>query len=383
MIRFIGGKQGGGKSRLAVGRLIDELRSTNRFIVTNLALEFSPWVDGGKKARKGLITSLQEKYGEDYDAMQRIVLIQDEDVHRFFRCRPFTNKTTGVREIYWIPECEDGRFRMDENCEGVCYLIDEAHEFFPAHEWEKVRVGCLSWGTQARRAGDEVYFLSQIINNVAKPLRGLAQECLWVTNHRHLSLGWFRQFDKISVKSYATAPPAASDTALYDITLKDDREWVYGIYNTSKGVGVRGRQADIGQRARGIHWSWMFAFIAAFIFGVIAVFNGIKFGFKKAIAAPAATVAAALPAVAVPVVEAPVVAPVPLVSYEETAHSKPVEQRPLEIVGIAKGVRTVVRFSDGSMFEPRHLSEVPGGVLVDDKIFRWRSRVATNSEKVL
>jgi len=379
MIRFIGGKQGGGKSRVAVGRLVEELRASNRFIVTNLALEFVPWVDGGKKARKGLINSLQEKYGDDFDAMQRIVLIDDSDVHRFFRCRPRVNPGTGVREIHWIPECSDGRFRMDENCAGVCYIIDEAHEFFPAHEWEKVRVGCLSWGTQARRAGDEVYFLSQIIGNVAKPLRGLAQECLWVVNHRHLSLGWFRQFDKISIKSYATAPPAASDAPLYDTTLRDDREWIYGVYNTSKGVGVRGRQADIGQRARGIHWTWSVAFVAAFILAVIFVFNGIKMGFRKALGGappPPKNEAAAAPAPPPP--PAPVTPDVHLVTAKESAHSPEPEKPKLEIVGIAKGARTIVRFSDGSMFEPRHIADVPGGVEVDDKVYKWRDASVTN-----
>ena len=70
MMRAVIGVKGAGKSKFATIRLIEELRSSTRAIVTNLALEFQPWVDAKGVARPGLLRVLQDTYGSNFDAVR-------------------------------------------------------------------------------------------------------------------------------------------------------------------------------------------------------------------------------------------------------------------------------------------------------------------------
>lgn len=283
MIRFIGGKPGGSKSLYAMVNLVEELRRTNRFIVTNVAVEMIPWVDGGGVARKGLREGVLAKYGEDYDCERRVVLLDDEQVHRFYAVRPRL-KETGDVEVITIPPSPDGRFRFSAGVEGLsgcAYFIDEAHEFFAARDWAKTGKEVLSWASQQRRAGDDAWFLTQVIGNVEKQLRGVSQECYWMTNHRLARLGMFRQPDMLSYKLFSSTPPTGNEAPLAKGRVQCDRQFIYGTYNTAKGVGVAGRQADIGVRAKGLHWSWIIGFIALASVGVMAANKGVQFGIRK------------------------------------------------------------------------------------------------------
>lgn len=292
MIRFVGGKPGAGKTLYSVVQLVEELRTTNRMIVTNMAIELHPWVDGGGKARKGLLASLHDRYGSTFDAEDRIHLLTDDEVQLFFLVRPRRTAEGIVRERLELQE--DKRFRAPVGMEGCCYFLDEAHEFWPSREWQKCGRSVLSWGSQQRRAGDDAWFLTQVIGNVEKQLRGVSQECTWLVNHRHQRLAVFRQPDMLSYRVYSSTPPPPSEAWLVMGKVKFDREWVYGIYNTAKGVGVHGTgKADIGVRAKGMHWSnvvWIFL-----AFSVLLYFlnRGIQFGVGKATRiVPAATAAA-------------------------------------------------------------------------------------------
>lgn len=289
MIRFIGGKPGGSKSLYAMVRMIEELRSTNRFIVTNVAVEMLPWIDGGGVARKGLRGGCISKYGEDFDCNRRVIFLEDEQVKRFYAYRP-RMKETGEVEVMCIPPITtgpmEGRFRFttgQDGLSGCAYFIDEAHEFFSSREWQKTGKEVLSWASQQRRAGDDAWFLTQVIGNVEKQLRGVSQECYWMVNHRLLSLGFFRQPDILTYKLYGSTPPVPTETPLARGRVQCDRQFIYGTYNTAKGVGVAGRQADIGVRAKGLHWSWVLVFIALVSGGAIFANKALQGGIRKAI----------------------------------------------------------------------------------------------------
>jgi len=285
VIRFVGGKPGGGKTLFAVSNLVEELRNTTRFIVTNCAIEMEPWVDGAGEPRKGLKRSMEDTYGSDFDCEKRIILIDDSQVYRFYAVRPVEDAEGNV-EVKIIPPSEDNRFRLrveggKVNVSGCAYFIDEAHEFFASRDWQKTGKELLSWASQQRRAGDDAWFLTQVIENVEKQLRGVSQECYWLVNHRLLRAMMFRQPDMLTYKLYAKTPPGTNESYLAKSKVTIDREFIYGVYNTAKGVGVSGRQADIGVRAKGLHWSWLFAFAGVLVLAVIAFRQGAVLGIGK------------------------------------------------------------------------------------------------------
>lgn len=263
MIKFVVGKPGGGKSLYAVVKLIEELRSSNRCIITNLALKMEPWVDGKGIARKGLLRTLKDKYGDEFDAHRRIVLLDDQKVRKFFLYRRRINYQGEIEELEVQTRKErvgDGnkvyeRFFL-EGSWGCYYVIDEVHEFYNSRMWTETGTLVLSWASQSRRSGDDALLLTQHPDFVETNLKKAAQECTVLVNHRLMSASIFRQPDMISFRDYAVVPPKRGDPSMRSGKLEFKRQEIYGCYDTAAGVGVSGSVADIGKRASGLHWSF-------------------------------------------------------------------------------------------------------------------------------
>lgn len=289
MIRFIGGKPRAGKTKRAVVWIIEILRTTSLPIVTNIALELKPWVDGKGKPRRGLLRVLQDKYGSTFDAERRLFLLADQDVRRFYSIRPKVPKESWESvEVLRVPECEDGKWRFDGDKYSSCaYLIDEAHVYFPGAavagtKGMRLTPELLGYASQAGRCGDLVFFLSQVLMNVDKQLRGVAQECHWMTNHVHCQMGPFRQGDRISYRVYATTPPATGEVWLTKGSLRYERDDIDSSYNTAAGVGVTGNTAaDIGRKAKGIPSYFIGLLILGLAMGAYLFFFGVKGAAQK------------------------------------------------------------------------------------------------------
>lgn len=285
MIRFVGGKPRAGKTKRIVIWIVEILRTTKMPVVTNVAMRLHPWVDGKGVPHAGLLRDLQDQYGTTFDAERRIYFLKYEEVRRFYAVRPIVPKEDWEKvQIEIVPDTGDGHWHFDANkYPGCCYVIDEAHVFFPgaaiaANKGMLVTAELLGWASQAGRCGDLAMFLSQVLMNVDKKLRGVAQECWWMTNHVHVAFGPFRQPDRISYIEYATTPPAAGEVWLRRGVLRYDRNKVDGWYDTAAGVGVTGNAvADIGRRAKGLHVAWL----AVIILGVGLVGGLSLMGFKK------------------------------------------------------------------------------------------------------
>lgn len=263
MIEFIGGKPRSGKTKLVATRFMEMLRFTTLPFVTNMAIKMDPWVDAGWVPRKGLLESCREKWGSDFDATRRIVFIEGEQVKRFYAVRVFVPKDDWEKRIITIvPPHEDFLFHFDGTKHGACcYFIDECHEFFPGAAVAQTTANhnreALSWGSQQARIGDRVWLISQVLMNVNKQLRGVSQKCTMVTNHRHISIGPFRQPDFITWSEYQTTPPPESEKTLNFGKLRYDKDLIHGLYDTASGVAVSGRTgADVHDRARGLHVAW-------------------------------------------------------------------------------------------------------------------------------
>lgn len=243
MIKFVTGLPGGGKSLYAVMRLIDELRGTERRIVTNLALRLHPWVDGRGVARKGLLRVLKDTYGSDFEAELRIVLLSVEQTEQFF--------LYGRSQVPAAYQNESGKFVcMPER--GVAFFIDELHEFMPAKDWEKHAGLTLSWMTQHRRAGDDAWVISQHPLLVANNFRRLCQECISMQNRKFRRFFAWRQPDVLSFSVYQSTPPKDSEPAMYSDYIKGSRARIYECYDTAAGVGVTGAAADVQTKPTGL-----------------------------------------------------------------------------------------------------------------------------------
>src|ERR1041384_2429550 len=72
-IRFISGKPGGGKTLRAVNVIFEELRHTDRNIITNVPLK-----------RGRCREYLQEKYGTDFNFSERVRSLKLEEVGQFY-----------------------------------------------------------------------------------------------------------------------------------------------------------------------------------------------------------------------------------------------------------------------------------------------------------
>lgn len=286
---FYSGKPRSGKTKAAVIWTIDRLRFTERAIVTNMALKFEPWVDGKGRARRGLLRALKDEFGETFDAERRIYLLSNEEVRRFYAIRVRVPRNAWEkREVLRIPEREDGEWRFNGDEYPACdFVIDEAHVFFPRDGLPGSKARAMSpellgYATQAGRCGDEDIYLSQVLVNVNRQLRGVAQECHWFTNHVHNRMGMFRQADKISYRVYATTPPGPSEMWLAKGTLRYKRDFIEDCYDTGAGVGVSGNTcADIGQRAKGVpSWGiWVLVVVVAigFMFFAVGIRKGAAF----------------------------------------------------------------------------------------------------------
>lgn len=281
MIRFIGGKPRAGKTKRAVIEIINVLRTTKLCVVTNAELRLQPWVDGKGKARRGLLRVLVDKYGTTFDAEQRIYRLPEEKVRRFYGVR--VRVVEGAQVVSEVPESADGRWHFDgDTYASCCYVIDEAHVFFPGaavagSKGLRVSGELLGYGSQAGRCGDLVFLISQVLGNVDKQLRGVAQECWWMTNHVHCQLGPFRQQDKISYRVYSCTPPGAGEVWLAKGTMRYDREDIDSSYDTATGVGVTGNTAaDIGRRAKGVPIYWVGAIVVMCMVGAWLLFYSFK-----------------------------------------------------------------------------------------------------------
>jgi len=286
MMRPVLGVKGAGKSKFAALMLMRELKSSLRPIVTNLALEWDPWVDALNVARPGLLRVLRNLHGSDLDARNRIYEIQPEEIGRFWACRPRYNRQGGYPlEVRWIPKPQlrkdsplSDRFILPPGMGPVCYIIDEVHEYFPASRWKEVGFEGLGYASQERRIGDDSWLLSQIFTNVAKPLRDQMQECYKLVNHAHLRWMGFRQPDVISYQIFNSVPTSDLEKPSSWGKLNYDRFALESVYNTSRGVGVlEDTVADMGRKAPGLHLGWL---VGGALGLCVASGFGVHYGFK-------------------------------------------------------------------------------------------------------
>lgn len=221
-IRIIFGKPGSGKSLYGTYRIIDELRSSSRHIVTNLPLRLDR-----------LNEYLQERFpSENLACVSRISLLEDDELKLFYKYRG-----------------------LEGGPEGVAYFLDEAQIPFNARDWANCDRSVFHYLTQHRKKGDDVWAFTQSPGNLDKQFRSLAQEFRRLRNERLVKLGVFRGLDRFTCKHFDVEPGPNAEPFLVE-RFQLDPKGVASCYDTAAGIGIKGTKADIGARAKGLTIGW-------------------------------------------------------------------------------------------------------------------------------
>jgi len=308
MISFVCGIAGGGKSMYATSLLIAECLKGDRCIVTNLAITLP-----------GLSVYLGER-GCHIDVSERVKLLDQDDVKRFFEHRSF-------REDAWqkIEIRDKGTIWGDASHAGILYIIDEAHLFFDSRQWQQTGPDLTYYLTQHRKFTDDVVFVTQFLDQVEKRLKGNCGEFNFLRNHGNDRLFGFRLPSVFQRRSYYK-PPGPGTPCSELAVFRLDAAGLGSCYRTGGGVGITGL-ADVGKARRGIPWKW--AVVAGVVcLGLLALFpkvlassvvgfldpkkGGAKNPSMASMAAPSNQVVSASVAAKPLVADVPIVKPVPL-----------------------------------------------------------------------
>jgi len=313
---FITGKKGGGKTLKAMREIERELRNTRRTVITNFPIIYTRFRE-----------YLMEKYGDDFDYKNRMVMISTEQTAHFWlyyalesvefidfdqmsaaeqakelvraekekrlvegKVITHAKKITGRRESF---EANDGdtekgkkgtkQYVPDYSCRdghpSVCYYIDEVHLTFSSRKWTKTGDDCLHYITLERHFGDDQYLCTQCFGNVDKQMREMGQEFIVCTNQKKMpvpgTFGLVGRPGAFTAAHYADPPTKGEQTALTVYTFGLDKEGIASCYRTVAGAefGVGDDSADKGvsQRGKIPFWVLVVGCLVALGVGIFAV----------------------------------------------------------------------------------------------------------------
>lgn len=278
MINSIFGKIGGGKTLYTVAyEIIPELVEGYRTIVTNVALDLP-----------ALAQYLADTYPklEPIDLHRRVRILTIEEMGEFFAHRengvdldiPSEEASKkGANVCYDF----DPRFGPERDGKGnyihllgpVKYVLDEVHVRFDARGWQRQGPHVTFYNSQHRKLDDEIVFVSQFPELVDKRLKAFSQEYIYAENNALVTF-WsiFRAPSYFTVKSYLRERTGVNDVAQwtkrFSINLK-----IAACYDTSAGVGIKGRKRPESRKKKGINLLWAIPAVALAGWGVNTAYN--------------------------------------------------------------------------------------------------------------
>jgi len=270
-IHFILGKPGGGKSRWATEKIVNELLESERVIFTNLPLNLGELND-----------YLQRTSKKDINLFERLVSLDDEQASEFWTYRPPGEKMAEPGDYHRIPRLEPEQWKAKKRpdytgvCDkGVFYLIDEVHNYFNARSWMETGRDVLFYNSQHRHLGDTVYFITQDLELVDKQFRFLAQDYCECMNMSKVKVSFWKMpamfIWKLRVSPAENSPVVETGTFLLD------KEGIAKCYYTTRLV--KGGKADMNEKRRGIPWWVGVAALGVLLLTIFFVIPRFIFGF--------------------------------------------------------------------------------------------------------
>src|ERR1017187_473971 len=271
-ITLLTGKPGAGKGLLSMDVIIDELRNSQRAVVTNLAVELVPWVNGKGQAQLGLLSYLRHKYaGITFGAEWRVRRLTDELAAEFYLWR-LVGTGEGAVLTRAVPVCQQRNngdkgpiLSFDTGLlagGGHLYLIDEAWKFWSSRTWKDTGEGVLFYNSQHRKCGDDVFIVTQHAEQMETAIRRVVQEFWIVRNRSMMRIGLFRQPNDFRVGVYDSIN---GRSPMMTKGFKLDVKGIAQTYDTTAGVGLAGRMVgDVGKKRKGIPF-WVLVAVAVLV----------------------------------------------------------------------------------------------------------------------
>lgn len=247
-----------GKSYYATLQILEELRRSKRYVVTNVPLDLEE------------LSAFCDKWmPTDPCLTSRVRLLTAQETAEFYLYDPEGCIVKGVK--LWEPEQREWHSalkrdrqpilvpnfarRQEPDYPGVFYVIDEAHLFFDAHAWQKIGNDVSFFISQHGHMRTDIMFVTQHPGKLAKRLKVDCEEYTVVTNlgrvkgWKGVTLpGWFMR------ETYPGNPDDEQRGEPEKGRFKLKAETIGKLYSTSAGVGLAGR-VDTEEKKRGKHWS--------------------------------------------------------------------------------------------------------------------------------
>jgi len=252
-IRMLCGGIGHGKSLWATIQGATELEKSDRFIVTNIALNLPEWAEFAHQYIKPAVNvnvRVRELTKEQARTWWLYLPGKDlrdlEEVSQRQPGAPVHSVYGTTLEPWWQ--------------RGCLYLIDEVHLLYSAREWQKSGQDVESYMSQLRKLNDDLWLITQHPGKVDKNFRRNATEWWYVRSMARARLllgvgipGKFRWTVYDSEPQRNDKPAGAGW-----FTVKNRN---YGsLYRTMAGVGFAGLQSEPeSQPKRRSWWVWVVA----------------------------------------------------------------------------------------------------------------------------
>jgi hypothetical protein len=209
------GKPGAGKSYFSTRVIIAEiLKGNNRTIVTNVPIN-----------RKKLAEYVKKDF-YIYD-------LETFCDNKMF----FTNRGSYKLEIENSDANIDFKNHLQEDDDGVLYIIDEAHLYFNSRKWKDMSQATLCYITFIRHVGDTLIWMSQKFSDIDAQFRGKTQAFHLLRNLSKEKIGIFKRGEGFRCYQYQQesdigAHGSVTSTASQDFTFPFNIK-VAECYNTS------------------------------------------------------------------------------------------------------------------------------------------------------
>jgi len=281
-VMLITGLPGHGKSYYATLQILEELRRSERYIVTNVPLDLKE------------LGAFCEQYwpeGAEPQLRSRVRLLDTNEAAEFY-LYDCEGEITQAKEICagtghaWTKDGKppkaikvpDFSPRQREEYPGCLYVIDEAHLYFDAHAWQSLGDAISYFISQHRKLRADVLFITQHPAKLAKRLRLDLEEYTVVKN-----LGKIKGWKGVTLPGWFMREtwPGSPDDDQKGVEPEKGRfrlkaETIGKLYSTAGGVGLAGR-VDTKEKKKGKHWSrWVYAVGIGGLIAILLPFFGLQ-----------------------------------------------------------------------------------------------------------
>lgn len=248
MIRGVTGFPRNGKTMFVVMKIVDELVFSERHVAVNMDSEM-------KLGRLNeYIHEVAEKRhpGKCIDLDSRLTIIPKEHTFQFYRYRsgglvlpeppdtkmPLQEWFAAMKQ-YFLPMLEKPEWSVP-----VSYFIVEAHDFFPAKDWQDIGRPTKFYASKHAHLHDEVILETQFPEQMEPNFRRLIQEWHRMTNNYLLSFGPFKRKPGFKREVFLVVPPSTGGNPIETVEFKMDEKGIGSCYETTGSLGILGRGAE-------------------------------------------------------------------------------------------------------------------------------------------